>query len=82
MLNDLRFSTNLLTPDGDVVRDGKVDMAPNDQIEDFLDYLEDMISLVGCPYCQSFNVRILDFQGKKVQICTDCGRQHFLPPAN
>jgi hypothetical protein len=82
MLNDLRFYQSLLSPDGDVVRDGKVDMSNGERMEDLLDYLEDMMTLVGCPYCQSFNVKILDFAGQKIQVCSDCGRQHILPPPN
>jgi hypothetical protein len=82
MLNDLRFYQSLLSPDGEVVRDGKVDMSNGERMEDLLDYLEDMMTLVGCPYCQSFNVKILDFAGQKIQICTDCGKQHILPPPN
>jgi transposase-like protein len=82
MLNDLRFYQNFLSPDSDVVRDGKVDMSRQERMEDLLDYLEDMMTLVGCPYCQSFNVKILDFAGNKIQICSDCGREHILPPAN
>ena len=82
MLNDLRFYQSLLSPDGDVVRDGKVDMSNEERMEDLLDYLEDMMTLVGCPYCQSFNVKILDFAGQKIQVCSDCGRQHILPPPN
>ncbi|MCX6645819.1 MAG: hypothetical protein NTY09_05635 [bacterium] len=82
MLNDLRFYQSLLSPDGDVVRDGKVDMSNGERMEDLLDYLEDMMTLVGCPYCQSFNVKMLDFAGQKIQVCSDCGRQHILPPPN
>ncbi|HEX9746035.1 MAG TPA: hypothetical protein VGB30_11480 [bacterium] len=82
MLNDLRFYQSFLSPDGDVVRDGKVDMSQKEHMEDFLDYLEDMMTLVGCPYCQSFNVKSLDFAGNRVQFCSDCGREHILPPAN
>ena len=82
MLNDLRFYQSLLSPDGDVVRDGKVDMSNEERMEDLLDYLEDMMTLVGCPYCQSFSVKILDFAGQKIQLCSDCGRQHILPPPN
>jgi len=82
MLNDLRFYQSLLSPDSDVIRDGQVDMSSKEHMEDLLDYLEDMMALVGCPYCQSFNVKILDFAGSKIQICSDCGRQHILPPPN
>ena len=82
MLNDLRFYQSFLSPDSDVVRDGKVDMSGKERMEDLLDYLEDMMTLVGCPYCQSFNVKILDFAGNKIQICSDCGREFILPPAN
>jgi transposase-like protein len=82
MLNDLRFYQSLLSPDRDVVRDGNLDMSSDERMEDLLDYLEEMMSLVGCPYCQSFNVKILDFAGNKIQICSDCGRQHILPPPN
>jgi len=82
MLNDLRFYQSLLLPDSEVVRDGKVDVASDERMEDLLDYLEDMMALVGCPYCQSFNVKILDFAGSKIQICSDCGRQTILPPPN
>ncbi len=82
MLNDLRFYQSLLSPDGDVVRDGKVDVSKEERMEDLLEYLEDMMSLVGCPFCQSFNLKILDFAGKKIQVCSDCGRQHILPPPN
>jgi transposase-like protein len=83
MLNELRFYQSFLSPDSDMaVRDGKVDMSHQEHMEDFLDYLEDMMTLVGCPFCQSFNVRILDFAGNKLQICSDCGRESLLPPAN
>lgn len=82
MLNELRFCQSLLSPDSEVVRDGKVDMSSGEGMEDFLEYLEDMMTLVGCPHCQSFNVKSLDFAGSKVQICSDCGREIILPPAN
>jgi hypothetical protein len=82
MLNDLRFYQSLLSPANEVVRDGNLDMSGDERMEDLLDYLEEMMSLVGCPYCQSFNVKILDFAGNKIQICSDCGRQHILPPPN
>ena len=82
MLNDLRFYQSFLSPDNDVVRDGKVVMSSQERMEDFLEYLEDMITLVGCPYCQSFNVKLLDFAGNKIQICSDCGREDILPPVN
>ncbi len=82
MLNDLRFYQSLLISEDEVVRDGKVDMSNQERMEDLLDYLEDMMALVGCPYCQSFNVKILDFAGNKIQVCSDCGRQHILPPPN
>jgi len=82
MLNDVRFYQSLLISEDDVVRDEKVDMSKREHMEDFLDYLEDMMALVGCPYCQSFNVKILDFAGNKVQVCSDCGRQIILPPSN
>ncbi len=83
MLNELRFYQSFLSPDSDVVvREGKVEMSNREHMEDFLDYLEDMMTLMGCPYCQSFNVKILDFAGNKVQLCSDCGREIILPPAN
>jgi hypothetical protein len=82
MLNDLRFYQSFLSPDSDVIRDGKVDVSNQERMEDFLDYLEDMMALVGCPFCQSFNVKILDFAGNKIQVCSDCGREYILPPAN
>jgi len=82
MLNDLRFYQSLLSPDYEVVRDGKVDVSSQERMEDLLDYLEDMMTLVGCPYCQSFNVKILDFAGNKIQVCSDCGRQQILPAPN
>ena len=82
MLNELRFYQSFLSPDSEPVRDGKVDVSSQERMEDFLDYLEDMMTLVGCPYCQSFNVKIVDFAGNKIQVCSDCGRQHILPPAH
>lgn len=82
MLNELRFYQSFLSPDSELVRDGKVDVSDQERMEDFLEYLEDMMTLVGCPYCQSFNVKIVDFAGNKIQICSDCGRQHILPPAH
>jgi hypothetical protein len=82
MLNDMRFYQSLLLPDGDVVRDGKVDVSSQERMEDLLDYLEDMMALVGCPFCQSFNVKMYDFAGNKIQICSECGRQTILPPPN
>jgi hypothetical protein len=82
MLNELKFYQSFLSPDSDVILDGKEDVSNQERMEDFLEYLEDMMALVGCPYCQSFNVKILDFAGNRIQLCSDCGREHILPPAN
>ena len=82
MLNELRFYPTFLSPDSDLVRDGKVSLSTQERMEDFLDYLDDMMTLMGCSYCQSFNVKVFDFAGSRIQLCLDCGRQEILTPSS
>ncbi len=49
---------------------------------EFLDYIEDMSLLLGCPNCRSFNVQESRLAGRKVQICADCGQWVEVPPVN
>jgi hypothetical protein len=51
-------------------------------VGEFLDYVEDMSLLLGCPSCRSFNVRELMMSGVRIQVCDDCGFSMPVPPAN
>jgi hypothetical protein len=48
----------------------------------FLDYIEDMSLLLGCPNCRSFNVKEAKFGGRRVLFCNDCNQWVEIPPVN
>ena len=52
-----------------------------DMVE-FLDYIDDMSLLLGCPNCHSFNVREGTSCGRRIQICNDCDHWIELPRVN
>jgi hypothetical protein len=55
---------------------GEFDMA------EFLNYLDEMSLLLGCPLCRSFNMRENLVGGRKIQVCLDCGHWVEAPPVN
>ena len=51
-------------------------------VGEFLDYIEDMSLLLGCPKCRSFDVRDVIMCGVKMQVCDECGFTERAPKAN
>jgi hypothetical protein len=51
-------------------------------VAEFLNYIEDMSILLGCPRCRSFSVKEIMLSGTRLQVCEDCGYTVMVPPAN
>jgi len=55
---------------------------PSTDIEELLDFIEDMILMTGCPSCDSLNTRMIETDLGRILLCLDCGHQEMLPPPN
>jgi len=55
---------------------------PSSDLDDLLDFIEDMILMTGCPQCNSLGTRIIETDVGRILICLDCGHQELLPPPN
>lgn len=55
---------------------------PSTDIEELLDFIEDMILMNGCPNCESLNTKIIETDIGNFMICLDCGYREILPPPN
>jgi hypothetical protein len=51
-------------------------------LEEMLEFLEDMIMLAGCPVCSSLNTRMIVMDTARVMLCLDCGTIEKLPKPN
>ncbi len=51
-------------------------------VAEFLDYIEDMTLMLGCPKCRSFDVRESMMCGVKMLVCGDCGFTDRAPKVN
>ncbi|MBU1023775.1 hypothetical protein KKB99_05775 [bacterium] len=49
-------------------------------LEEVLEFLEDMILMTGCPACNSLNTRLLILNTSRSLLCLDCGNNEPLPP--
>ena len=49
-------------------------------LEEVLEFLEDMILMTGCPVCNSLNTRFMILNLSRSLICLDCGNSEALPP--
>lgn len=55
---------------------------PSTDMEELLDFIEDMILMTGCPSCDSLNTRMIETDLGRILLCLDCGHQEMLPPPN
>jgi hypothetical protein len=55
---------------------------PSSDLEELLDFIEDMIMMAGCPYCDSLNTKVIETDLGRILLCLDCGHQEMLPPPN
>lgn len=51
-------------------------------IDEMLDFIEDMILMTGCPECSSLNTRLIVEDDVRSVLCLDCGTCEELPPAS
>jgi hypothetical protein len=51
-------------------------------INEFLEYVEDMSLLFGCSKCKSMEVREVQISGLKYLSCVECGHTEMSPRAN
>ena len=52
------------------------------EVGEFLDYIEDMSLLLGCPNCRSFDVQEVMVTEISVRVCNECGHTEHGPPPN
>lgn len=48
-------------------------------LEEVLDYLEDMILLTGCSTCGSLHTRVITIENTRLLLCNNCGSAEELP---
>lgn len=75
MRNDLPRDNPFINRNGTFTLGGQ-------NLDEILEFLEDMIMLAGCSQCSSLNTRMITVDTSHVMLCLDCGSIEQLPKPN
>lgn len=75
MRNDIQRDNPIINRNGTFTLGGQ-------NLDEILEFLEDMIMLAGCSQCSSLNTRMIMMDTSRVMLCLDCGTIEQLPKPN